>query len=62
MSWKRWFVLGGKPYFENKERKESIIVTHRNQWEVEVNNKKIGSSPFESVAKEIALKYIKEHP
>jgi len=62
MNWQRRFVLGDKPYFENKERKESIVVTHRNQWEVEVNNNRIGSFPTESGAKECVLNYIKEHP
>ena len=62
MSWQRYYVLGGNPFFENKERKEAITAIYRKRWDVDVNHKRVDSSPTEAGAKEIVIKYMREHP
>jgi len=62
MAWKRWYVLGGCPCFENAERQERIIVVHRSQWDIDINNKTIKSVLTEFQARDFVKKYIQEHP
>jgi hypothetical protein len=58
--WQEWFVMGAWYWSDDKGNK--ITITHRHQYDVDLNNvNKTSRATFEE-AKAIADRYMEEHP
>ena len=58
--WQEWFVMG--MYNWRHENGDSLIIVHRNHWEVLLNHIPKTSRPTFEEAKEVADRYMQEFP
>ncbi len=58
MVWERRSVIGCAEAWENKKNGDVLVVVHRNEWEVLLNNKPLYKRPSEKEASIALEEYI----